>query len=59
VDKEDRTDYSKMTDEEFREILEEIVDEEGSVILNVGDVYSTLAEHFNNEVLARWTARNE
>ncbi len=51
--------YTAMTDDEFREILEEIVDEERSTILSIGDVYTTLAEHFNNEVLERWTERNE
>jgi len=55
--KED-VDYSKMKDEEFQEILEEIVNEEGANILSIGDVYSELSEHFNNDVLDRWAERN-
>jgi hypothetical protein len=52
-------DYSQMTDEEFRDILEDIVNEEGANILSIGNVYVELAEYFNNEVLDRWLANNE
>jgi hypothetical protein len=52
-------DYSKMTDEEFYDILEDIVVEEGRNILSIGDVFSILAEEYNNEVLDRWEAKKE
>lgn len=53
------TDYSKLTDDEFRRILEEIVVEEGANILSIGDVYVALAEYYNNAVLDRWEAGQE
>jgi len=56
---EQEVDYGSMTDDEFRKILEEFVDEEGVNILSIGDVYTILAEHFNNDVLDRWAERNE
>ena len=47
--------YKSMTDDEFREILEEIVDEASAAeILSHGDVYTELAEIYNNAVLDRW-----
>ena len=52
-------DFSKMTDDEFRSILEDIVKEEGANILSIGGVYSELAEYFNNEVLSRWEREQE
>ena len=51
-------DYSKMTDEEFDLILEEIVNEEGANILTLGDVNALLREYFNNEILDTWAERN-
>lgn len=56
---EQEVDYGSMTNDEFREILEEFVGEEGVNILSIGDVYTILAEHFNNDVLDRWAERNE
>ena len=53
------TDFSKMTEGEFRNILEDIVEEEGANILSVPGVYSELAEHFNNEILERWEQEQE
>lgn len=50
--------FDKMTQEEFDEILAEIVNEEGANILSIGNVYSELAEHFNNDVLGIWQERN-
>ena len=51
--------YSKLTDKEFYNILEEIVNEEGANILTIGGVYAELAEYFNNEILDRWEAEQE
>ncbi|MGW8178173.1 MAG: hypothetical protein ACWGQW_05305 [bacterium] len=46
--------FDHMTDEEFRDILEDIVTEEGANILSIPGVYESASEHFNNEVLRRW-----
>jgi len=51
------TDYSKMTDEDFMRILGNIMQEEGGrSILAIPGVYEAVSEHFNNEVLDRWSA---
>jgi hypothetical protein len=47
-------DYSKMTDQEFYDILEEISDCD----LSIPGVYEACAEHLNNEVLDTWAERN-
>ena len=47
-------DYNRMTYDDEYEILKKIVVEEGSNILSIGNVYSELREHFNNEILDRW-----
>ena len=53
-------DYSNLTGEEFRGILEDIIHDEGVInILSIGDVYSILAEEYNNEVLDYWQAKQE
>jgi len=52
-------DYSKMTQEEFDSILEEIVAENAGDIFSIPGVYEVVSEHFNNEVLSRWEERNE
>lgn len=52
-------DYSKMTNQEFDNILEEVVSEmSAGIILSYGDVYSILSEELNNEVLQRWSDRH-
>jgi hypothetical protein len=50
--------YGNMTDEEFYDILEDIVEEEGAGILSIPGVYESASEHFNNEVLRRWQEKN-
>lgn len=51
-------DYSKLTDEEFDNILIEILDEEpASSLLYIGGIYEIVAEYYNNEVLDRWNMR--
>ena len=47
-------DYSKMTSEEFTDILSQIVAENASTLLDVPGVYEACSEEFNNEVLDRW-----
>lgn len=49
------TDYSKMKQEDFDRILEQVVSEEiAGNLLTIPGVYEVLSEHFNNEVLDRW-----
>ncbi len=48
-----------ITTEDFDRILEEIIDEEGAALLTVPGVYEATSEHFNNDVIARWTAEQE
>jgi len=48
------TDYSRMTNEEFTEILEDLCDSD----LTVPGAYEIYAEHYNNEVLEVWAERN-
>ena len=53
-------DYSKMTDDDFDSILEEVVGKMSpSQILAIGDVNMILREELNNEVLEIWGERNE
>jgi hypothetical protein len=51
-------DYDEMTNEEFDEILGEIVNNKQTDVLAVPGVYEILSEHFNNDVLDRWAERN-
>lgn len=51
-------DYSKMTNEEFDAILEEIIEEKKRLILGAPGAYEALSEYYNNEILDRWAARN-
>ena len=52
-------DYSKLTNEIFSEVLEEIVDKKtGSEILSIPGIAADLAEELNNEVLAEWAEGN-
>lgn len=51
-------DYSGMTDEEFDEILVDIVDTAPtSSWFSVDGVYQALAEELNNDVLQEWEDR--
>lgn len=47
--------YKNMTQEDFDRILRDIVNEEpaSNLLLMVPNIYSDIAEHFNNEVLDR------
>ena len=51
-------DYSKMTNEEFDDILKEIVHEmSAEEIFTYGEVNLILREELNNEILSRWETR--
>jgi hypothetical protein len=48
-------DYSKMTDEDFDRIFNEIASRTRvSEILTVGDISSDLREEWNNQILEQW-----
>jgi len=46
--------YDKMTQQEFDDILEDLVRKNAANLLNIPGVYEAVAEHFNNEVLETW-----
>lgn len=51
-------DFSKMTDEEFDNILMEIMNEEkASDLLIIPGIYEIVAEYFNNDILDVWEQR--
>ncbi|MBL1176661.1 hypothetical protein [Pantanalinema sp. GBBB05] len=51
-------DAEVLTNARFVEILTEIISElTPDQLLAIGDVYTTLAEHFNNDVIDRWQQR--
>ena len=53
------TDYSSMTQDEFDELLTELVQGmTAGELLRHGEIYSTLSEKFNNEILDLWAERN-
>jgi len=48
-------DYSKMTQEDFNNILNSILQGmNGSQLLSIAGIYEILSEEFNNEVLTIW-----
>lgn len=52
------SDYSKMKQQEFDEILADIVAEMGAIeLLRVPGIYEILSEHLNNAVLDEWRDR--
>ena len=51
-------DYGKMTDDEFDEILQEILECKMTIqILSIPGVYELISEEYNNEVLDLWARR--
>jgi hypothetical protein len=56
----DITDYSKMTNEEFDEILSDLVykylTDDYHSFMSIPGVYECMSEFFNNEVLDVWAA---
>jgi hypothetical protein len=43
-----------LSQEQFEEILADIIYDEGEALLAVPGIYEAASEHFNNEVLDRW-----
>ena len=54
-------DYSKMTTEEFDNILTEILQAEphAGTVLHIPGIYEILAEYYNNAVLDEWARQQE
>jgi len=50
--------YKNMTNDEFEDILADIVIENASTLLDIPGVYEAVSEEFNNEVLDRWSEKN-
>lgn len=56
---EQKADYSQMTNDEFRDILADVVvDTEAATLLDIPGIYEVLSEHFNNDVLDKWAEDN-
>lgn len=55
------TNISKMTDEDFDEGLQQIINENccAEDLLKIPGIYEILSEHFNNEILERWENNND
>jgi hypothetical protein len=51
-------DYTKMTDQDYDDILEDIVKENVSTLLSVPGAHEVFSEYFNNEVLNQWAEDN-
>ena len=51
--------YDKMTQDEFDEILSELMDEEKSPsrLLAVPGIYEVVSEYYNNSILEVWERR--
>ncbi len=55
----DDADFSQMTDEEFQDILEDIVTEmDVYQLMEIPNIRSILTEELNDEVLERWVEKN-
>lgn len=60
IDRKEQTpmniDYSKMTNEEFNNCLKMVLSDMSALdlIVTVPDIYSEVAEYFNNDVLDQW-----
>jgi hypothetical protein len=55
------TDYSKMTQEDFENHLEKVLDSYNrcpSQLLSIPGVYECVSEYYNNEVLDSWAEAN-
>lgn len=51
--------FARMTSDDFDAILAEIMNQApASSLLSIPGVYECVAEHYNNEVLARWDRDN-
>lgn len=50
------TEYNQMTQEEFVEILGEIVTSSSASLLSIPGIYEILSEEYNNAVLKIWAS---
>lgn len=50
--------YDKMTQEEFDNILEDLMRKNVGSLLTIPGVYEAVSEHFNNEILETWEEQN-
>lgn len=51
--------YDKMTQEEFDDILSDLVNQAGSdVLMSIPGIYEIVSEHFNNDVLDAWEEKH-
>lgn len=55
---EHQADYTQMTDDEFNDILSQIVFDNASTLMDVPGVYEAVSEYFNNAVLDEWASQN-
>jgi hypothetical protein len=54
------TDYSNLTNEEYDQLLQELVEEEpAGILLGIPGVWDLVSEHYHNEVLKKWERRQE
>ena len=54
------TDYTNMTNDEFDEILLEVLmDANMGEVIRIPGVYELVSEHYNNDVLLIWKVRKE
>ena len=52
------SDYSKMTDDDFQDILTGLMQDDGvGSLLQIPGVYEAVSEHYNNDVLDVWSKR--
>ncbi|MDY0282382.1 MAG: hypothetical protein RBR35_17685 [Salinivirgaceae bacterium] len=47
--------YAKMSQEEFDSLLNDCIKDNAANLLSIPGAYEVFSEHFNNEVLDRWT----
>jgi hypothetical protein len=53
-------DYSKMTTQEFDDILEELVKKNAaSLLIAIPGAYEVFSDYFNNEILHVWREQQE
>ena len=46
-----------ITNQEYDNILSELIIENSAMLLTIPGVYEVLSEHFNNEILDRWETK--
>lgn len=53
------SDYTEMTTDEFDAILQQVVKDEGAMVLTIPEVYAACVHYYNDEVLDRWKVRHD